>query len=285
MPEGDTIHKVALALQPHLEGAQLTFLTGRGWGFRPQLEGVRVERIRAEGKHLWIDFAGCLSLRTHLGMGGTWHRYGFGERWRRHAAYASAWLRTDTCDVVCFDAAEVEIGPRLHLAPSLAGRVGPDLMHEAPDFDRIVAGVRALQGEHTTVGEVLLDQRIAAGIGNVFKCELLFKHALSPYAPPSLLGPKRWHALYRDAGSMLRANLPRGRRVTVAPGARHGLARLWVYGREHRPCLRCQTPVARTYVGAQNRPSYFCRRCQYRGDPQASPFSSHTETYRDVQSG
>ncbi len=273
MPEGDTIHKVARALAPHLEGKPLAFFTGRRWGFRPQLEGVHVERIRAEGKHLWIDFAGPLSLRTHLGMGGTWHRYAFGERWRRHAYGASAWLRTMICDLVCFDAAEVELGTRLQLAASLGGRVGPDLMQEDPDYDRILERVRAFQGEHTTVGEVLLDQRIAAGIGNVFKCELLFHHALSPYAPPTLLGPKRWQSLYREAASMLRANLPRGRRVTVPPDARHGLVRLWVYGRERRPCLRCRTTLERIYCGAHNRPTYFCPRCQHRGAPCASSIS------------
>ena len=264
MPEGDTIHKVAMALAGHLEGRRLA--GGRlrhDPGF--SLAGREVERIEALGKHLFVRLggpAGAVDVRSHLGMHGSWHRYAPGERWKRPARQAAIVLETADDVVVCFNPREVEClrsgGAR---AERTRARLGPDLAAEAePDLDVVLARARRLLGPEAPAVDLLLDQRVACGIGNVYKSELLFLEGVHPLAPLAALEGERVRALYARARGPLRDNLGGGERVTRP--ARDGRGPRWVYRRAAQPCLCCGTPVATARLGRGRRSTYWCPRCQ-----------------------
>jgi endonuclease-8 len=268
MPEGDTIFRSADVLRRHLLGGEIL----EAWSQpRPglarvpplgRLEGRRVESVESRGKHLVIGFSGGLWLRTHLRMRGSWHRYRPGEAWRLPARRASAVLRTGSAVAVCFDAPEVELLTASELArhPALSA-LGPDLLGRSFDADEAVRRMRARPS--VTLGEVLLDQRAVAGIGNVVKSEVCFLERLDPFAPVSSIPEPSLHGALATARRLLRANVRGGRRVTTgvdAPGRS-----LWVYGRAGRPCRRCGTLLRRRPQGEQARLTYWCPRCQAGG--------------------
>jgi endonuclease-8 len=149
--------------------------------------------------------------------------------------------------------------------------LGPDLL--APSFDAagVVARARAVAAA-TTVGELLLDQRVACGIGNVYKSEVLFLEKLDPFAPVSRLDDECLARLYLRARGLMQANLGPWRRTTTTDLRRggwapRGSAALHVYRRHPRPCLVCGTPVARAMQGSPERSTYYCPRCQPRLPP------------------
>jgi endonuclease-8 len=108
---------------------------------------------------------------------------------------------------------------------------------------------------------VLLDQSIAAGIGNVYRSEVLFLGGVHPKAPLASLSDRTVERLFRRARALMQANLGPGRRVTV-PRRGPGAPRLWVYKRRHRPCLRCGSTIERLALGDEARAVYFCPSCQ-----------------------
>jgi len=156
---------------------------------------------------------------------------------------------------VCFDAPVVEILRERDLPrhPRLAA-LGPDLCTPDVDLADVLRRLERLPRE-TEIGVALLDQRVASGIGNVYKSEVLFACRVNPFAPLSSIDPDTRRDLYRTASTMLMANLDGGRRVT-APG---GLA---VYGKGRRPCPRCSTPIEVRRQGEAARTTSFCPSCQ-----------------------
>ncbi len=271
MPEGDTLHKVAAALRPHLLGRCLerVILAGRPY---PDLCGCPVEAVEAVGKHLLIAFAGGTTLRTHLGLYGSWHRYPRGEPWRKPTWRASAALWTAEQVLVCFNAREVECLATEGLArhPQL-GRLGPDLLAPEVALGEVVARARRLGDPLAPVAEALLDQRIAAGIGNVYKSEVLFLSRVHPATPLAGLGDAAVTALYATARRLLAANLGGWTRTTTVdrrqrPDPR---VRLWVYGRRGQPCLRCGCPIRHRRLGRGLRSTYWCPGCQAKGGPSS----------------
>lgn len=259
MPEGDTIHTIARAMERWIDGAVVhdVRLDGRPLA---ELDGLAVRRIHARGKHLLVELAGGESLRAHLGMTGSWHRYAPGARWEKPRDAASLAFRAGEFDYVCFHAREVELlRPGTLAATTLDRRLGPDLVADRCDLARAVAN--SLASSHPALCDVLLDQRVAAGIGNVYKAELCFLHGLHPTTPPSLVEEDRWRGLYADARRLLRANLAGGPRVTrrASPDADE---RLWVFGRDERPCHRCGTSIVGGRTGATDRWTSWCPRCQ-----------------------
>ena len=168
MPEGDTLHKLAGYLAPRLEGRSL--VGGRLAGDSTlEWRGLRVDRVYARGKHLCLELGEEL-VRTHLGMHGAWHRYRPGERWKRPEHHASLVLETEEDVFVCFHAREAERvalrGPR---ARRLDERLGPDLAGTTtPDFHELVRRARR-RGPQSLFADLLLDQTVAAGVGNVYK--------------------------------------------------------------------------------------------------------------------
>lgn len=258
MPEGDTIHRAANRLRPALEGHTLVrFEAPRLAGDRPAA-GERIDAVEARGKHLLVHFAGGLSLRTHLRMTGSWHLYRSGERWQKPAHLLRALVEADSGWVaVCFQAPVVETYHRgAGEPPALAG-LGPDLTAEAPDIDAALDRIGTVADTGAEVADVLLDQRVAAGIGNVYKSEVLFLHRLDPFTPVSEVDPERLRGILTTAHELLRANLDTGRRTTY----RGGLA---VYGRNGQECPRCGTPIRMRRQGPMARSTYWCPSCQPR---------------------
>lgn len=258
MPEGDTIHRVANRLRPALVGRPLVrFEAARAVGPRPAV-GEAVIAVEAVGKHLVIRFAGGVTLRTHLRMTGSWHLYRPGTAWRRPAHQARAVVVVPEWEAVCFRAPVVALAREApgRDDPALA-RLGPDLCRPDADLDEVVARLAAYADADTEIGPALLDQRVAAGIGNVFKSEVLWACRVSPLARVADLDDDLRRALVTTAARQLRANVDRPGPRTTLPGG--GLA---VYGREGRPCPRCATPVRRRRQGAQARSTYWCPVCQ-----------------------
>ena len=260
MPEGDTIHKLAGALRPWLVGRRLR--QGRV-AAQPTLAltGRTVTAVGVLGKHLFIDLQDGLVLRSHLGLHGTWHRYGPGEPWLKPARHASLVLETEQDVLVCFHAREVELleGHAVR-AFELRRRLGPDVVAAAPAAETLVRRARSILDPGAPLIDVLLEQRVASGIGNVYKSEVLFLERLHPLTAWTHLDPRSMASLYATAHELLSANLGGGPRVTRAID--DGAGRLWVYRRGGQPCLECTTPIESARMGRGLRSCYWCPRCQ-----------------------
>lgn len=274
MPEGDTLARTAAGLGPHLVGR--TIEAARSQPPAPSLHplvGRRVTAVHSRGKHLLIDCSG-LVLRTHLGMHGAWHRYRPGERWRRNPLRARVVLEVHGAVVVAFDCSSVELFPAAELAqhPILAS-LGPDLL--APDFPAsgLAEALRRFRSSgvvHRPVAEALVDQTLVAGIGNVFKSELLWLEGIDPFAPVGQLDDGTIANLLRTAHRLLVANADRRRfRRTTTDGASWADGPLWVYRRRGRPCRRCGQSIAAARWGTPPRVTYWCPTCQGPGRPPA----------------
>ena len=253
MPEGDTIHNTAARLRPALEGAVLQAFEAkrlRGHRARP---GMRIESVGAVGKHLLIGFERNLVLHTHMQMKGSWHLVAAGSRWPKPAHLARVVLEVADWQAVCFSAPVVETYVVGH-DPDPTAHLGPDLCDERPD---LAAGVErfVLVDEGTEIGPALLDQRVVAGIGNVYKSEVLHACGVDPFAAIETIDVGTRRRLVETAHRQLRMNLGRARRETV-PG---GLA---VYGRANRPCRICGSGVRVSRQGDHARATYWCPRCQ-----------------------
>lgn len=273
MPEGDTIYRAARTLNTALAGQPVTqFETGLAQLAQVDrddpIAGRTIQNVAAAGKHLLMHFSGALTLRTHMRMNGSWHIYRAGERWQlpRHAMR----IRIDTADwvAVAFNVHVAEFVRQDALARHRPlATLGPDLLG---DFDaaRALALVRAHPAR--PVHEVLLDQRVMAGIGNVYKSELLFLSQVHPDARASALSDERWLRMMELAQKLLRANVSEtsGQGIETFRGLRQTTGRLnpedrlWVYSRGGRPCRRCGTPIASRKDGDEGRVTYWCPRCQ-----------------------
>lgn len=260
MPEGDTLFKAAARLRPALAGHSLTrFEAPRLVGDRPPL-GTRIDDVEARGKHLLVHFDGGLTLRTHLRMTGSWHLYRVGERWQKGAHLARAVVGADSgWEAVCFQAPVVETYHRALGEPDAFAALGPDLCR--PEsladavLDQVLERAAALAGPGTTLGEALLDQRIAAGIGNVYKSEACWAVRLDPGRPLADVAPEDRRRVWATAARQLQANLGHAERRTHPAG-------LAVYGRRGQPCRRCGTAIRMARQGEQARSTYWCPSCQ-----------------------
>ncbi|WP_058557104.1 DNA-formamidopyrimidine glycosylase family protein [Thiohalocapsa sp. ML1] len=260
MPEGDTIHKLAVYLDAALAGRVVTAVRLHP-AFGASAGARRVLRVTSEGKHLFLTFDDDTALRSHLGMYGAWHRYPRGADWRKPRRQASVVVSTETDDFVCFNAKEVQWLRRSGFQRAdQAARLGADLIRDAVAPAELRRRVAAFLAPDTTLVDLLLDQRIAAGIGNVYKSEVLFLERRAPLARIRDLDDAALLALYRRAAALLGENLGGGARTTrfVADGR----GRLWVYGRRDLPCFHCGTPVRRAVLGRQPRSTYWCSVCQ-----------------------
>ena len=255
MPEGDTIHRTASRLRPALEGKELVrFDAPRLVGDRPAVGDV-IERVEAVGKNLLVRFPKRLVLHTHMKMTGSWHLYRTHERWREPQHLARAVIEVADWVAVCFAAPTVRTWRDIAGQPNPLSHLGPDLCLPDVDIELIVERVANIAEPGTSVAEVLLDQRMAAGIGNVYKSEALWACRVSPFTPIEHIAEEQRHALFNTAGRQLRANLQTTTRTTV-PG---GLA---VYGRQRQPCRRCRTLILVRNHGDQARSTYWCPTCQ-----------------------
>ena len=266
MPEGDVLFAAAAKLRDVLNGREIIRVSGSHPGVRPngrRLQGHTVSAVESIGKHLLVHFDHGWTVRTHLGMPGVWHVYRHGERWRRTPGKARLVLETEAHVAVCFSAPTVEVGPTSRVRTSI-NHLGPDLMGEHVDWDEI--GRRAERSDAPTVADLLLDQSVMAGIGNVFKSEVLFAERVHPDTPTGRLGADVVAALaHRGRRLLLPNGQPRARTTT---GERRPGRRTWVYGRAGRPCRRCGTAIRTATHGELDRITYWCPTCQPIQDPQ-----------------
>jgi endonuclease-8 len=273
VPEGDTLHRAANRLRPALVGGELIrFEAPRLLGDRPTL-GSHVTAVEAVGKHLLIHFDDGLALRTHLGMPGSWHLYEAGERWRKPRHLLRALVAVPGWEAVCFSAPQVQTyrpdrpGGPLGTGLDPLGHLGPDLCVPDPDLDDAVARFATVPEPDTPIAVALLDQRIAAGIGNVYKSEVLHRCRVDPFVAVADVPPGVRRRLLETASRLLVHNLTTTRRTTVAGPA----GSLAVYGRARRPCPVCGTPIRMARQGEQARSTYWCERCQPPGSVGPSP--------------
>jgi len=259
VPEGDTIHGAADQLNDALTGQEVVRATGSHRAmieYGRRVEGTRILSATAHGKHLLVDFSNGWTLRTHLQMTGQWHVYAPGERWRKSPGKARVVIETAETVAVCFAAPTVQLAPRPIVAQRVAD-LGPDLMQ---DFDATALAARVLDmGGDATVCSTLLDQSIVAGVGNVYKSELLFLEGIHPETPTGHLGQEAVVSLLERAGRLLRANRGRPRTTTGARGRGH---ETWVYGRAGMECRRCSSTIETATHGPLQRSTYWCPKCQ-----------------------
>jgi endonuclease-8 len=279
MPEGDTIARHAARLRPLLVGAPLVEVRHRG-AVLHDLEGDVVESIDTHGKHLWLRLRGGQALHVHLGMEGGWTLLspeGLRASPRARLESASLVLLVARGGALCHRAPTVELlrGPDAAAArrtlrpraPQGSASLGPDVLAEPLDVEGMLARAYAAGQADRPLGEVLLDQRVVAGIGNLWKSELCFLERLDPRAPVRDVAPERLRRLLERAARMMRESVGAYRRVTTVVDPRRdlppaGLGRYWVYRRGGRPCPRCRTPIERIVQGADaGRSTYFCPRC------------------------
>nr|MDJ0939328.1 DNA-formamidopyrimidine glycosylase family protein [Woeseiaceae bacterium] len=242
MPEGDTIHKIANYLEPRLANTEVVSVQMADALAARRCESQRVDAVTARGKHLFIELDNGFALRSHLGMHGSWHCYPKGGDWQRPRWQASLIVSTAADDYVCFNAKEVE----LVRIPSVrerivSARLGPDLIADEVDFEMLPRRVREFLAPDDLLCDALLDQRITAGIGNVYKSEVLFIERLSPFSELADVSDRDIRRCFETAADRLGRNLGGGRRVTRLE--KDGAGRLWVYNRHGKPCIECDTPI------------------------------------------
>lgn len=251
MPEGDTIFRTAAALRTSLVGRRVTAARTTTTAAVQRLVGETVEEVEARGKHLLIRCTGNVTLHTHMKMTGVWHVYGDGDAWRKPASRARVVIELDGGrTAVGFDVPVVEVIERRaeHLHPALAA-LGPDVLQPPVDHDEV--GRRAAaRPPDTTVADLLLDQGVVAGIGNIWRSEALFAERVDPFAAVGALGPGVLDRVVDRASDLM---------TRAATATR---PRAQVYGRARRPCVRCRTPISAARTPGTHRTVYWCPRCQ-----------------------
>ncbi len=251
MPEGDAVLRTARRLDRVLRGQVLTRTDFRVPRFAvADLSGGLVTGTHTRGKHLMtrIDHPdGAWTLHTHLKMEGTWRDYAPGQRWGRPAHTARVVLTTDERSAVGFSLGITELLPR-DREESVVEHLGPDVL--GPDWDAAEAVRRLALHPDLPVRDALLDQRSLAGVGTMWAAEALFAVRVHPQTRVA------------DVPD-LEALVTRAQELMAAAVLRRPQTH-WVYGRHRMPCPRCRGPVstAKTGPAGQERPAYWCARCQ-----------------------
>jgi endonuclease-8 len=276
VPEGDTIFRTATTLRRWIAGREVTSAVGPAGIDRAV--GATVTAVEPKGKHLLIRFSSGILLHTHMRMTGSWHVYPAGERWQRPRSQARVVLTCGDRVAVCFNAPVVQVladhEERIH--PALV-QLGPDVLTADFDLDEVLTRAAA-RPPRTLVGELLLDQTVVAGFGNIYRCEALFLRGIDPWTPIGELTRGQIAELVEVGRRIIGQNAGPGSPIARDFGA--GRDGVWVYGRTGRPCRRCGTSIRSDRLGEQARMAHWCPRCQVRGgrpgDPVAAePHQSH----------
>jgi len=265
MPEGDTILRAARALHVALSGRTVTGFQSALPRLTHPLEGKTVEAVDAVGKHLLMRFSGDVMLRTHMGMHGSWHIYRPGERWRHRRSAMRILIATPDIVAVAFNVHEAEFrhGRAATHIPAV-DRLGPDLLAE--QFDTAGAMARIRQKPDAEIADVLLDQQLVAGAGNIYKSEALFACSVSPFIRVEALSDVTLKKVIDTARVLLQRNVEK--RMATGPWMRRTMAslnpgaRFAVYGRRGKPCRRCGTSIRSRRQGPHARTTDWCPKCQ-----------------------
>ncbi len=270
MPEGHTLHRVAASLRHHLGGRTVTSTSpqGRFAAGAARVDGRRLVSAQAWGKHVLVGFEDVAeSVHVHLGLFGGWTVAKsetvpdvVGEvRWRMSGPGATSDLRGPTaCELLTPD----EVA-------SLLARLGPDPLRDDSDPEQAWQRISASRSPLATM---LMDQTVVAGVGNVYRAEVLFRHRLPPFLPGRELDRSTWDAVWADLVILMRDGVKTGRIDTVRPDHTpeamgrdprvdpHG-DEVYVYRRAGMPCLVCGTPVLTQVVAGRN--LFWCPECQH----------------------
>ena len=249
MPEGDTVYRTATKLREALVGRTLTRCDVRVPRYAAvDLTGEHVDEVLSRGKHLFIR-VGAASIHSHLKMDGSWVIGSF--RGPQHRIR----IVLGTADTVAFgiDLGVLEVLERAADQDAVA-HLGPDLL--GPDWDPQLARQNLMAEPDRELADVLLDQRVMAGVGNVYANELCFVLGKRPDSPVGEV-PDPLRVVQR-ARDMLWLNRNRANRI-ITGNTRRG-QQFWVYGRSAEPCRRCRTPIRRDDSGDRIR--YWCPNCQ-----------------------
>jgi formamidopyrimidine-DNA glycosylase len=256
VPEGDTVFLAAARLRRALAGQVLTRTDFRVPRIATaDLSGRRVDDVVSRGKHLLFRIEGGVTLHTHYKMEGSWHLYRPGERWRGPGWQVRVLLETEPWIAVGFRLAVAELVETAR-EQEVVGPLGPDPL--GPDWDAAEALRRLCAQPERPIGEALLDQRVMAGPGNVWRNELCFLRGLDPQIPVSRIA--RLERLVALVKELFDANATTGSQVTTGD-QRPGRTR-WVYGRGGLPCRRCGSRIRVRAPREPERVTYWCPSCQ-----------------------
>jgi endonuclease-8 len=273
MPEGDTIFRAARTLNRAFAGKKVQHFES----MLPALNrihedapvtGRTIENVAARGKHLLMQFSGGLVLRTHMRMNGSWHIYKRGERWQRPRRDMRIVIATDDYEAVGFKIPVAEfLTPREVTRHDELRKLGPDVL--SGEFDPAEAVRRVRDRPSTSIADALLNQRVIAGLGNVYKSEVLFMCGVNPFLSVREITHEKMTEIVATARRVLAVNVLDGvAPMTTYTGFRRTTRRvdpkerLWVYGRARLPCRRCGTPIRVRKQGADARLTYWCPECQ-----------------------
>jgi endonuclease-8 len=265
MPEGDTILKAARILDRALAGKVVTKFEARTAGsMRPPIgTSLSLSRVEAAGKNLLMFFSDGLVLRTHMRMSGSWHLYRHGERWRAPSHAVRVVLETADWVAIAVNVPVIEwVKERElpHHAP--VASLGPDVLRDPFDEDEVIRRARLQPSE--AIAEILLDQTVLAGIGNVFKSDILFAARVSPFATVSSLTDAQLRDILAIARRQMRANVQPNSVGRATTGRMNTEEKLWVYRRAGLACRICGTTIETARTGPNARSTYWCPACQHR---------------------
>ncbi|GHF35740.1 endonuclease VIII [Streptomyces mashuensis] len=267
MPEGHTIHRLAADHRALFAGAPVraTSPQGKFADGAALVDGQVLEGAEAHGKHLFLGFAATGWIHVHLGLFG---KYTLGDgaappptatvRLRLATPSAYADLRGPTACALITDGEKQAIHERL----------GPDPLRDGDDPDR---AWRRIARSRTTIAALLMDQKIVAGVGNVYRAEVLFRHGIDPYRPGRDLTQRQWNAIWTDLAALMREGVRNNRIDTVRPEHTpeamgrpprvddHG-GEVYVYRRAGQPCHICGDEIRTAGLAARN--LFWCPGCQ-----------------------
>ncbi|HEU0238402.1 MAG TPA: DNA-formamidopyrimidine glycosylase family protein [Micromonosporaceae bacterium] len=260
MPEGDTVWNTARALHDGVAGATIV----RSQFRVPQLAtadvaGWTIDESAARGKHLLLRLrrpdGRAVTLHSHLRMDGAWRTFRSGERWRGPSHTIRVVLETESVTAVGYHLHEIALVPTDE-EDRLVGFLGPDLLGD--DWDATTAVMNLRSKPERAIVDALLDQRNLAGVGNMYKSEVLFLRGVWPWRPvtdvPDL------PALVDLVQQMMAAHRGRWRQSTT--GSLRPGEEFYVYGRPNRPCRRCGTLIRRADNTDNERVTFWCTTCQ-----------------------
>lgn len=268
MPEGHIIHRLADTVSERFGGHLVASSSPQG-RFREEatrLDGRRLGRAEAYGKHLLVGFAGLPErVHVHMGLAG---RFTFGDGRAPEPSGVIRWRMTDRKSYADLRGpAACELFTPEQVA-ALVERLGPDPLRADAEPER---GWTRLHRSKKSVASLLMDQRIVAGVGNIFRAEVLFRHRIDPMLEGRALARPEWDALWSDLGELMRRALAARRIDTVLPEHlpeamgrpprvdRHG-GEVYVYRRDGQRCYVCGSVIATELVEGRN--LFFCPKCQ-----------------------
>ncbi len=268
MPEGHISHRNAERFTAALAGLALTRVEAPEPRLRAQrlperLEGDRVAGAEAVGKHHLLRFASGRVLHSHLMMSGVWRLARATRPPPPRGLFLALW--TEGHVAALYRCPQVRLLEPGDPPPRGLTATGPDLLDHAVDPGAAAAAALARLEPTREVGEALMDQRVVAGIGNVYKSETCFLAGIDPWRAVGTLSPEQAHSLGATAARLLADGVRDAGAIRTyrPPGGRpYSRERTWVYDRRGRPCRRCGTPVRSRGQGDANRTTYWCPACQ-----------------------